>query len=338
MSTFVALLAPLIASAQESALFSSQEPLVVRLEAPLRAVTSDLTDREYQPARIVVAGAGGEPLSVDVRVRVRGKSRTVACEFPPLLLNFPGEQPEGSPFAGQNRLKLVTHCRADRAHEQYLQLERRIYSALNLLTDASLRTREVKITYVDSARGREIVDRQGFLIEDEERFAARAGFTTVSLESVPRDAYDPGALMMLDVFQYFIGNTDWSAYEGPAEEEACCHNVVPFARADGLLVPVPYDFDATGLVGVPYAQPDERLRIRSVRQRLYRGRCRDLAALEPVLAAFTARREALTALFSTGGGLTERSSERAREYIDGFYAVLADAPKAEREFRENCSR
>lgn len=333
----LALLGPCTASAEQSALFTSDEPLVIRLEAPLRTVLSDRADPEYQPGRITIASARGEPISIDVRVRVRGKSRTVACEFPPLLLNFPSDQPEGSPFSGENRLKLVTHCRADPDHEQYVQLERQVYIALNLLTDASLRTRLVKISYFDSERGREIPDRLGFLIEDEERFAERSGLTVVSAERVSRESYDPSALALLDVFQYFIGNTDWSALQGPAGE-ACCHNIVPFARPDGVLVPVPYDFDATGLVGVPYAAPDARLRIQSVRDRLYRGACRDLAQLEPVFAAFTARRHALTGLFGTDAGLTERRAARAREYIDEFYDVLADDEKREREFRNNCSR
>lgn len=332
------LLGPCAASAQErSTLFSSDQPLVLRLEAPLRAVLASRDDPEFQPSRIEVANAQGAPLSVDLRVRVRGKSRKAACEFPPLLLNFPADQPTGSPFAGEDRLKLVTHCASGTAPEQHVRLERQIYLALNLLTDMTLRTRAVKITYVDTDRGREIVDRPGFLIEDEERFAERSGLTTVSVESIDREAYDPSALAMLDVFQYFIGNTDWSAFEGP-DGEACCHNVVPFARADGVLLPVPYDFDASGLVSAPYAVPAEGLPIQSVRDRLYRGRCRDLAALEPVFAAFTAQRDALTALFTTDAGLPERTAERARKYIGDFYAVLADDSKAERAFRRNCPR
>jgi len=331
------LLGPCAAAAQESTLFQSNEPLVIRLEVPLRAVLASRDDPEYQPSRIEVANAQGEPLSTDLRVRVRGKSRKEACEFPPLLLNFPDDQPEGSPFASENRMKLVTHCRAGTAPEQHVQLERQIYLALNLLTDMSLRTRAVKITYLDTDSDREIIDRSGFLIEDEERFAERSGLTTVSVDSIDRALYDASALAMLDVFQYFIGNTDWSAFEGP-DGEACCHNVVPFARADGVLLPVPYDFDASGLVSAPYAVPAEGLPIQSVRQRLYRGRCRDLAALEPVFAAFRAQRDALTALFTTDSGLSERTAERAREYIDDFYAVLADDSKAERAFRRNCSR
>jgi hypothetical protein len=332
-----ALLLTAAASAQESTLFLDDGPLTVRLEAPLRTVFANRDDPEYQAARIEVANAKGEPLAVDLRVRVRGRSRTAACEFPPLLLNFPGEQPEGSPFAGENRLKLVTHCRASAQHEQYVALERQIYLALNLLTASSLRIRPVKMTYFDTERGRETADRIGFLIEDEERFAERSGLTVVSTERVDRARYDPSALALLDVFQYFIGNTDWSALDGPADEN-CCHNVVPYARPDGTLLPVPYDFDAAGIVDAPYAHPDARLPIRSVRQRLYRGACRDLVELQPAFAAFTAQREALSALFAPQTGVPERKATEARQYIDEFYAILGDDERTEREFRRNCPR
>jgi hypothetical protein len=332
-----ALLLAGVAPAQESTLFIHDEPLVIRLEAPLRTIFADRGDPEYQPARIEVENAQGEPLAVDLRVRLRGKSRTEACSFPPLLLNFPGDQPAGSPFAGENRLKLVTHCLASAQHEQHVLLERQIYRALNLLTASSLRIRAVEMTYFDTDRGRETADRIGFLIEDEERFAQHSGLTIVSTERVDRALYDPSALALLDVFQYFIGNTDWSAAQGPPDEN-CCHNVVPYARPDGVLLPVPYDFDATGLVDAPYAYPSPQIPIRSVRERLYRGLCRDLGELAPVFAAFTAEREALTALFTPQAGISERSAAGARQYIDQFYAILADEAQAEREFRRNCGR
>lgn len=325
------------ASAQESALFLDDEPLTLRLEAPLRTVFADRDDPEFQPARIEVANAGGAPLAVDLRVRVRGKSRTAACDFPPLLLNFPRNQPAGSPFAGEDRLKLVTHCLANAQHEQHVVLERQIYLALNLLTASSLRIRPVEMTYFDTDRGRETADRIGFLIEDEEQFAARSGLAVVSTERVDRALYEPRALALLDVFQYFIGNTDWSATDGP-DGESCCHNVVPYARPDGVLLPVPYDFDAAGIVESPYAYPSALLPIRSVRERLYRGRCRDLSELEPVFASFTAQRDALTALFTEQAGIPERRAARARQYVDQFYAVLANEGQAEREFRRNCAR
>jgi hypothetical protein len=331
------LLLPYAASAQDGTLFASEEPLVLRLELPLKSVLRSTADPEYQPARLELMSAGGAPLAIDLRVRARGKSRKLACEFPPLLLNFRNDQPAGSPFAGEDRLKLVTHCKPNADHAQYVLLERQVYRALDALTDLSLRTRAVDITYYDSERDREIANRVGFLIEDEDRFAARAGLKTVSVERIDRDAYEPSELAMLDVFQYFIGNTDWSALAGPSGD-TCCHNIVPFERSDGLLLPIPYDFDASGIVSAPYAQPDARLPIRSVRDRLYRGRCRELAELEPVFRVFTTQRDAITALFTTDAELPQQAQARARAYVDAFYAVIADPARAERAFGVNCSR
>jgi len=332
-----ALLPTIALAAPADDLFTTDQRLSLRLEAPLRTILQQRNRPEYQPARMVAADADGTELAVDLRVRTRGKSRVKACEFPPLLLNFPGEQPAGSPFAGQNRLKLVTHCDASSSYEQYVLLERQIYRVLGLLTDATLRTRVVTVTYYDTERGREFATKVGFLIEDEERFAERLGVTTISDERVSAARYDPAALALLDVFQYFIGNTDWSALAAPAGE-SCCHNVVPFARADGLLVPVPYDFDSSGLVNAPYTLPDERLPIRSVRDRLYRGACREPAALKPVLDGFVARRAAIAALFGPAAGLAEKTAAQARSYIDDFYAVLDDPRRFQRAFEVGCDR
>jgi hypothetical protein len=139
------------------------------------------------------------------------------------------------------------------------------------------------------------------------------------------------------VFQYFIGNTDWSALAGPSGGQ-CCHNIVPYTGADGVLVPVPYDFDSSGIVDPPYALPDGRLPIRSVRQRLYRGRCRELAELGPVFELFAAKRTEITQLFVPAAGLSEDSAKRAKGYIDGFYDVLGNPEELEKRFRNGCDR
>jgi hypothetical protein len=326
-------------AAAAPALFEDETVLALKLEAPFREIlrTRDAAEPEYQPARMVVSGDQGTEVATELRVRVRGRSRIRACEFPPLLLNFPGEQPAGSPFAGENRLKLVTYCDTSASYEQYVRLERQAYLVLNALTGTSLRTRLVNVTYYDTDRGRELTTKVGFLIEDEGRFGERVGLTPVTAEAVELASYDPAALTLVEVFQYFIGNTDWSALAPPAGAQ-CCHNVVPYARADGVLLPVPYDFDSSGIVDAPYPLPDGRLPIRDVRQRLYRGRCRDLAALEPVFELFVEKRAEIAQLFSSAAGLSEASAERASDYIDAFYAVLDDRDEREKRFRNVCNR
>jgi hypothetical protein len=86
-----------------------------------------------------------------------------------------------------------------------------------------------------------------------------------------------------------IGNLDWSA-QTPAPGRECCHNAKLLgARTDSAsgLVPVPYDFDQAGIVDVPYAVVPSQYRLRSVRERRYRGYC--LHEAQTLAAAAQAR-------------------------------------------------
>ena len=333
------------AAAPATTLFTAEETFSLRLEAPFSRIKRDRTnpDPEYQPGRLVYSDASGDEVAIDLRIRVRGRSRAANCDFPPLLLDFqakglPAERLSSTLFEGQNGLKLVTHCEPTGIYEQYLWLEYLAYRVLNLVTDTSLRARVVAVTYHDSERDREMTTKPGLLLEDEKKFAARQGLAVVPDERIDdRARYDQGALALVEMFEYFIGNTDWSALAPPKGGD-CCHNVVPFARADGTLVPVPYDFDSSGLVNKPEALPAAGLGIRTVRQRLYRGPCRELAAIEASFEPFQRRRAEITALFEREARLTKQQAEGALRYIDEFYAVLADPERVQRAFRSACPK
>ena len=334
-----------LAPAQEvaptsSALFASDEALHFRLEAPFSRILRSRTDPDpdYEPGRLVYSDAYGAETGIDLRIRVRGRSRAANCPFPPLLLNFPDEGVDGTTFEGQNRLKLVTHCESDSVYEQYLWLEYLAYRVLNLVTDTSLRARIVEVTYYDSERERENTTKPGLLIEDEERFAERQGLAVVPDASIERTRYDQSALALVEMFEYFIGNTDWSALAPPRGGGDCCHNIVPFARDDGTLVPVPYDFDSSGLVNKPEALPAQALQIRTVRQRLYRGPCRDPAAIEASFEPFLRQRAEITAVFANESRLTKQQAGQALRYVEEFYEVLADPEGVQRAFRVNCPK
>jgi hypothetical protein len=325
------------ARASDDRLFATSEPLVLRLEAPFGAIksTKSKAKPEYTDG-VLKLQEGGAEKAFDVRLRLRGHSRKELCDFPPLLLNFKTSDLKGSVLEGENKLKLVTHCKATAAFEQYLRLEYLSYRALNLLTDMSLRARPLTVTYYDTERKRELDTQPALFIEDEEGFAERKALTAVELQRIEAKQYDRDALGLVNMFEYFIGNTDWSAALG-SQGSACCHNIVPYQRADGALVPVPYDFDSSGMVDTPYALPNERLKINSVRQRLYRGgSCESLADLEPRFAKFDAVKPQLLELFSTNSGLDKRNAASATSYINEFFDTRSDPKKVERAFRPGC--
>ncbi|HEY9182722.1 MAG TPA: hypothetical protein VIQ99_05950 [Gammaproteobacteria bacterium] len=320
-------------------LFETEEPLALELAAPFPTVfrQREAVDREWQDATLTYGqGRGAEAgVTVPLRVRVRGRSRAAECHFPPLMLNFRKPDVVGTVFDGQDRLKLVTHCKTTDSYDEYVRLEYLIYRAQALVTQYSLRARPVEAHYVDNGRARDMGTRPAILLEDEERFGERHGMAIFEETRVDRSRYDAEALAVFDVFQYLIGNTDWSVIDGPGEEQ-CCHNVTPYVRADGKMIPVAYDFDSAGLVNAPHAVPNERLPIRNVRQRLYRGQCRTPEELAPIFARFEQQRSAILALFTPEQGLEEDAAESAREYIEEFYATLADDKQRERAFFNAC--
>jgi len=323
------------AYASDDSLFASNEPLVLRLEAPFSAIKNTKSKPEYMDGKLKLQ-EGGVEKAFDVRVRARGHSRKEVCDFPPLLVNFKTSELKGSVLEGEDKLKLVTHCKATATFEQYLLLEYLSYRALNLLTDMSLRARPLTVTYYDTDRKREIDMRPALFIEDEERFAERKGLREVELQRIESKQYDRDALGLVNMFEYFIGNTDWSAALG-SQGSACCHNIVPYQRPDGVLVPVPYDFDSSGMVNTPYALPNERLKINTVRQRLYRGTtCESMADLESRFVKFDAVKPQLLALFSTSSGLDKGQAAGATGYINQFFDTRSDPKKVERAFRSGC--
>jgi len=132
-----------------------------------------------------------------------------------------------------------------------------------------------------------------------------------------------------------IGHTDFSPIAGPEDEE-CCHNADLFAGAKGSVYPVPYDFDMSGMVDAPYAVPNERFKLRSVTDRLYRGYCLHNAHLPAAIQAFKDNREALYALIDNEDALTKRTAKSMRRYLDSFYKVIDNNKAVDRKIIRDC--
>ena len=331
------------ATAQATPLFSSDEMVAFTLRAPLEQVFRHRRrDAEQYPATLEVHD-GGDTSLVALQLRTRGNSRLskAICPFPPLRLKFRKKSLPGTLFEGQDRLKLVTHCRDDDDGEQRLLLEGLAYRIYNQITDYGFRIRLARITYEDTGGRRETVTRYGFLIEDISEVAERTDWIALSAPVVPPDAVDPENLAELELFQYMIGNTDWSAFQADEGSATCCHNTKPVGGPAGPVFVVPYDFDITGLVDPPYADRLyrgnlESLGLRSVRDRRFRGGCRAEALWPAAVALFNDRRPAIEGTVREQEGLTPRVRDRALDYLAGFYDVVNDPARFRREIQGHC--
>jgi len=137
------------------------------------------------------------------------------------------------------------------------------------------------------------------------------------------------------LFQYMIGNLDWSMRAGPPGEP-CCHNSRLLAGVPGAMVPVPYDFDYSGLVDAPYAIPPEQFHISSVRSRVYQGYCRHNGAAIAAAAEFRAARPSIEAVFGQIPGMEQGTRRGAIAYLARFFDDIATDASLQSRVLKNC--
>jgi hypothetical protein len=320
-----------VAPASASPLFERDEVIEVELAGPIHSVIRSTERRTEYP---FVLRSGGETLDVDVRVR--GKSRAKICEFPPLRLDFRRTSPDQGVFAGQDKLKLVTHCReGDRAQTNVLE-EYLAYRIFGLLSEVSYRVRLLHVRFSDT-EGRVETDAQGrfaFVIEPLDRLAERVGGVGLEIGSVALARIDPAHAALVYVFQYLIGNTDWS-FVTAEHEEVCCHNG-DLLDIGGAIYYVPYDFDLAGIVNARYARPQPEMRLRSVRQRRYRGFCTETETLRAAIRHLNARRDDIRRVIEATPGLSDRDSDKVVDYLDAYFDRARDEEKLLRSFERDC--
>ena len=318
------------ASIPNPPLFADSSLLEIELKGP---VDSTIDDREERRERPFTLGLEGEEWPVQVRVRGKSRSREKICDFPPLRLKF--ENAAGV-FAGQTKLKLVTHCKTADSGDSNAMEEYATYRIFNLLTPTSFRVRAVRVTYSDTeSRSKSDPDpRYGFLIESADDLAERTGAGMPELDGVRLSQLDSDHAALVYVFQYLIGNTDWSLVTGDGSNH-CCHNGL-LLEFNGQLRYVPYDFDLAGLVNASYAKPDPSLRIRNVRKRRYLGFCTEPEPLFTAIRKVVGLEEAIYEVVRTTPGLSERNRVSDIEYLEQFFEKARDEEDLQRRFEKQC--
>jgi hypothetical protein len=282
------------------------------------------------PATLAFSERGVEKTTqVLLRTRGRLRSTTGGCDLPALFVIFGGDT-AGTQFAGEKMLPLTTHCRTSAQYEQYLIKEYLAYRIYNALADSSLRVRLVRVTYHDESRPGKPLVRYAFFTEHFDSLARREGATVFKPQQFDLAQADATELATMDLFQFMIGNTDWSA--------VFRHNVVLIRDdATGRPTAAPYDFDFSGLVDAEYATVAPQLPIHAVTQRLFRGACRPDTDWDSVFAAFAAKRDAIFALVDDQP-LERATRDKARRYLASFYEVIGSAERRDREIVGACRR
>jgi hypothetical protein len=315
-------------------LFASAEPFDVTITADFKAVQRDrdINSKKMYPGTIsiVTGGAAGPAIPIQLRTRGHVRRNVRTCEFAPLKLDFTKSEMKGTIFQGIGALKLGTHCQGSDVYEQYQLKEYMASRIYNLLTPRSLRPRLAHVTYVDSTGAKKPFTKLGIFFEDADDMAKRVDAREEPRQRVMFRFFDQPALILMSLFQYMIGNTDYSI--------VVLHNVIILVDTNRVIYPVPYDFDYSGLVYAHYATPGKILGLTSVRDRLYRGPCKTEAELEPAVAQFMARKDEILALPAAMPGLDEGHRKNAEKYLNEFYEQISKPEKVRRTFVADCKR
>jgi hypothetical protein len=315
-------------------LFQGEEPVEIVLAADWKTVQRDRKpeSKKLYPGTMAVKkdGVAGAPFPIELRTRGHVRRDPRMCGFAPLRLELPKDKTKGTIFEGHGKVKLGTHCQGDGIFQQYTLLDYLANRLHNTLTPRSLRARLARVTYAEADGGKEPYTKLGILFEDVDDMAARAEARELP---VPRQMFqyvEQRQLMFMSMFQYMIGNSDYSIL--------ALHNVVIIDDAKGVRYTVPYDFDYSGLVDAHYASPAKGLPIVSVRDRLYRGPCKSEAEVNEALTPFREKQAELLALPATltQYGLTDGQRKDAEKYLNEFFETISKPDKVKRTFVTDC--
>ena len=327
-----------VAAAEPDPLFAADDIITVSIAAPFQEIMVARPDEDYIEGTFSFVDGDGVAHELSIGLQTRGafRRRRNICPFAPLRINFRKGQLDDTVFDGQDKLKMVTHCRnGSEAYKQAVLSEYIAYRIFNIMTDRSFRVRLLHVNYVYTDKNDRATEAYAFLIEDKGRLAKRIGSKELDLESIKADELQPDHGNLASVFQYLVGNSDFSPVSGRAGE-TCCHNHALFGGDEPPYLSIPYDFDQTGIVDAPHASPNPRFHLRSVRERIYRGRCINAAILPATLERFRARRGDIESLIRNQAGLSKRTRTYTLKYVDSFYKVINDEKSVDRYLVKEC--
>jgi hypothetical protein len=311
---------PTMASPTAGSLFDmlNQEGVLdISIETDLTVLINDRRRDTYQPGVLSFKSKDGQSWRFNVELIPRGKFRRRICDFPPVKIKFPKKELSGKGFSKYNHLKLNTHCLDDKdvgnfnVFKEYL-----VYKMYNALTDNSFRVQLTRITYIDAARQLPKLKRYGFLMEDDEELAERMGGVLTDSMNLDVDKIAAREAVLMSCFEYMIGNEDWDI--------TMIRNIemVNFDH-QRQSIPVPYDFDFSGVVNASYAIPLSSLGQQHIKDRDYLGMEVSPELFHAVLQIFITRKDTIYALVRDFKRLPQAERDDILQYLDTFYEQLA---------------
>lgn len=299
----------------------------IKIESTWSKLIGQKMDEAYIPAKIELPGPDGNPLTMDVKIRARGMMRKEVCFFPPIKVDFKrNDLLKQNLDSAINKLKVVFQCRTGIVNTEYLIKEKLCYDLYKIINpDVNVQVKQVKYDCAENGKTKYSLD--GLIVEDEKVLAARYKGRIINAGKVMIGSLDKDTYQRMAVFQYMIGNTDWSIPNKHNIEMIKVPNVAK-------VIPIAYDFDYAGLVGTPYAVPYETLPIKSVFERYYMGHGvteEDAIALGKY---FLDKKPSLLKAVDDVQGLDDKEKNNIKKYLAPFFDILDNEKQVKRTFAQ----
>ena len=292
--------------------FADERKLEVKLTSDIKNLLAEKKSLNDVDATISCKFPDSSIIVENIKLKQRGHFRKDNCYLSSLMLQF--NKNATNKLAPLKNLKLVGGCGKSSDDEQYLFKEYLTYKIFNLLTDYSFRVRLLQVTYEDSKGKFKTYTQHAFLLEDIDDVAKRNNYRQKKLVRFSPKGTHSYQTTLVSVFEYMIGNTDWSI--------PYYHNiklVVPKEDTFAVPLPIPYDFDITGLVNPSYATTPPDLGIENVSQRVYRGFAASMEVTEAVVDLILKKEKDILAVINEFDLLSQRNKKDMINFLADFF-------------------
>ena len=312
-------------------LFSEEEPLQLILKFDVQALKRTKHKDVYHDAEITNVVSEEFQVTDSVQVKARGILRRDNCSLPPIWLNIRHARIKADSLQDVVRMKMEVRCRNAAQYEPYVLREYLVYKIYNIITPISYRVRLVRLTIIDTGKDNEMTEDWAFLHEPDELMTLRLDGKMIKSDELSMSRVNPEVINRLSMFQYMIGNGDYSVTGG--------HNLKILALNSGnppRFLPVPYDFDFSGLVNTHYAVPSETLGTTSVQERYYLGLCRPKQVHEETIQELAQFDDEIMEYIKDFEYLDDKEKVDMIEYLDSYFKESKESWFIDRKIAPTC--
>ena len=302
----------------------------LEIETNLENLFNDRRKKNYKQAIASFTFEDGSTWTDSLEVKVRGVYRAARCDNPPLKIKYSQKLLKERGLKKRNEYKIVYPCKNSKEYQNYIYKEYLIYKLYNELTEKSLRAHLIDFTLVDAAQMTESIQTTGFLLEHREEIIKRLDANKNDMRCLPVKMLSPYDHTLFQVFQFMIGNVDWAIEN--------CKNSELIQLQDETIIPIPYDFDFTGMVNPEYATPKTDLNQEFVTDRYFLGKKKKLNDLLPIFELFKKKKDTLIDIINSFEQLPKRERKAMVNYIKSFYRIINSFARVKYIFVDNMGK